>query len=153
MKFLLALLVLLSSPAAWAAGEVTLSSEVFVEREVTDADGSTRKVLEPPKVVTPGERLVFVLTYRNGGSEPATDFVVTNPLPDAVAYAGHDGNAPIVSVDGGGKWGELASLQISAADGTMRAAAPADVTHVRWTLASAIPAGGTGKLSFRGVVK
>jgi uncharacterized repeat protein (TIGR01451 family) len=153
MKLLLALLVLLATPAAWAADGVSLSSEVFVEREVTDAEGRTRKVLEAPEMVTPGERLVFVLTYRNGGAEPATDFVVTNPLPSAVAYAGPEGEEPVVSVDGGSEWGELASLEVREADGSTRAAAPGDVTHVRWTLARAIPAGASGKLSFRGIVK
>jgi uncharacterized repeat protein (TIGR01451 family) len=112
-------------------------------------------VLEPAAQakVTPGDRLLFVLSYKNMGAQPASDFVVTNPVPAAVAYTGSEDETPMVSVDGGKTWGALASLSVTQADGTTRAAAPRDVTHVRWALGRAIPAGQGGKLSFRGVVK
>ena len=58
-----------------------------------------------------------------------------------------------MSVDGGKSWGQLASLRIANADGTSRAAQPADVTHIRWAFAQPIGAGNAGELSFRGVVK
>ncbi len=50
-------------------------------------------------------------------------------------------------------WGQLADLTVPMADGTRRPAQPADVTHVRWAFQKPIPAGATGKLIFRGVVK
>lgn len=153
MKLLLFLLPLLAPAAAMAGNGVTLASNVFVERVKLDASGKRSTVLEPPKVVTPGDKLVFELAYRNGGAEPASDFVVTNPIPDAVAYAGTDGEDALVSVDGGKTWGALAMLKVKQADGTLRPAAPGDVTHVRWNFSKAIAAGEAGKLSFRGVVK
>jgi uncharacterized repeat protein (TIGR01451 family) len=152
MKFLLGLLALLTPALAMAADQVTLDSQIFVERTVTDADGTTRTVREPTKVVTPGDRLVFVIAYKNAGSAAASDFVITNPLPSAVAYAGTEGNEPELSVDGGTSWGALAVLKVAQENGTERAASPADVTHVRWTFAT-IPAGSGGSVSFRGVVK
>ena len=60
---------------------------------------------------------------------------------------------PLVSVDGGRQWGSLSELTVAETDGTRRAAQPADVTHVRWAFDKPVPAGGTGKLLFRGVVK
>ena len=153
MKLLIALLALLAPVAAQAANDVALTSSVFVEKSVPQADGKTRLVLEEPRVVVPGDRLVFVLAYKNLGGKPATDFVVTNPMPGAVAYQGTGDAGAIVSVDGGKSWGPMASLKVRKADGSARAAYPEDVTHVRWAMRAPIPVGATGKLSFRGVVR
>jgi uncharacterized repeat protein (TIGR01451 family) len=153
MKILLALFALMMPLAAHAANDVSLTSSVFVEKSVPQTDGKTRLVLEEPKVVVPGDRLVFVLNYRNLGGKPATDFVVTNPMPGAVAYQGTGDAGAIVSVDGGKSWGAMASLKVRKADGSVRAAYPEDVTHVRWAMKSPIPVGAAGKLSFRGVVR
>lgn len=151
-----AILILLAAalPApALAANQVALDNNVFVERVSTDAQGKQRILLEEPKVVVPGDRLVFVLNYRNAGAQPADKFVITNPMPSAVRFADAGDTQPLVSVDGGKQWGLLADLSVQAADGTRRTAQPADVTHIRWAFQKPIPAGATGKLMFRGVVK
>jgi len=153
MRLLIAMLAFAAPAAALAADEVRLTSEVFVEHNVTQPDGSVRTVREAPNVVTPGDKLVFVLSYRNEGAAPATGFVVTNPMPESVSYADSASPGEIVSVDGGNSWGELASLRVRNADGSMRPAVDADVTHVRWRFAAPIPAGEGGNLSFQGVVR
>jgi len=101
----------------------------------------------------PGDRLVFVLNYRNAGARPADKFVITNPMPSAVRFADAGNTQSLVSVDGGKQWGLFPALTVAMADGTRRAAQPADVTHVRWEFQKPIPVGGSGKLMFRGVVK
>ena len=144
----------LLAPAALAASNrVMLTSAVFVEKDLTDAQGRNRIVLEPPRLVAPGDRLVFLLRYRNTGTAPASDFIVTNPLPETVSYQGTPDARAIVSIDGGRSWGALPRLRVRERDGSVRAARPEDVTHVRWTLKQAIPAGSEGRLVFRGVVK
>jgi uncharacterized repeat protein (TIGR01451 family) len=153
MKLLLALFALLTPVVAHAANDVSLTSSVFVEKSVPQTNGKTRLVLEEPKVVVPGDRLVFVLAYKNLGGKPATDFVVTNPMPGAVAYQGSGDAGAVVSIDGGKSWGALPSLKVRKADGTVRSAYPEDVTHVRWAMKAPIPVGAAGKLSFRGVVR
>lgn len=152
MRRLLLLLAILGSSQAFAANNVALSSAVFLEKTVADNTGRSRIVLEEPKVVTPGDRLVFILNYRNAGNAPASDFIVTNPLPAAVAFQGGAGSAQ-VSIDGGRSWGTLATLKIRETDGRWRNARPEDVTHLRWSMKQAIPAGAIGKLSFRGIVR
>ena len=152
-KLLILLLATLAPAPAFAANQVALDNNVFVERVSTDASGKQRVLLEEPKVVVPGDRLVFVLNYRNAGGEPADKFVITNPMPSAVRFAGAADASPIVSVDGGKAWGALDTLSVVRPDGTRRPAQPADVTHIRWAFQKPIPAGGTGKLMFRGVVK
>ena len=109
-------------------------------------------MLEEPRLVTPGDKLVFELSYRNQGAQPATGFVITDPIPSAVTFAGSTSPGAIYSVDGGRTWGPLAALRVATADGRGRPATAADVTTVRWSF-PAIPAGAGGKVSFRGVVK
>ena len=147
------LLAALMPGQAFAANQVALDNVVFVERVSTDASGKQRVLLEEPKVVVPGDRLVFVLNYRNAGAQPADKFVITNPMPSAVRFAGAADASTIVSVDGGKAWGALDTLSVIQPDGTRRPAQPADVTHIRWAFQNPIPAGGAGKLMFRGVVK
>lgn len=154
LTFCAALVALAATPVAvQAAGRVALSSTVFVERQVVDARGQAKLVLEAPKRLTPGDRLVFLLAYRNPGTAPAADFVVTNPMPASVAFQGSPDANALVSIDGGASWGQLGALKVREPDGGVRGARPEDVTHVRWTLGRSIPAGAQGKLSFRGVVR
>lgn len=153
MKIVLALLALLSPVSAYAAAGVALDSKVLVERVETTPDGGSVTTREEPDVVTPGDRLVFVLSYRNDGNEPATGFVLTNPIPDSVAFAGTDDPRAVVSVDGGVTWGSLGSLTVVQPDGVSRPAQSADVTHIRWAFAQAVPSGAVGELTFRGVVE
>ena len=153
MRNLIALFLIFTPTFSYAAEAVALDSSVFVERIVPDAKGKSRTVLEEPKIVTPGDRLVFILQYRNTGTQFAKDFVVTNPMPAPVAYQGTSDAVAQVSVDGGKTFASLASLKVRDPDGTVRAARPEDVTHVRWALREPIAAGAQGKLSFRGIVR
>lgn len=153
MRFFPILLAFLLPSAALAQNQVALTSEVFVERAVTDPSGATRVALETPGVVTPGDHLVFVLSYRNNGATPASDFVVSNPIPESVVFDGTESPGAVYSVDGGRNWGALAALTIRAADGSSRPAALADVNSVQWRFAQPIPAGANGQLRFRGIVK
>jgi uncharacterized repeat protein (TIGR01451 family) len=152
-RLLLALVAFAIPSVASAADSVALSSSVFVERQLVDSNGRSRVELHAPQVVTPGDRLVFILSYRNTGEKPAQHFTVTNPLPQAVAYAGTPDEQAQISVDGGRSWGLLSSLRVREEDGRWRNARPEDVTHIRWTLAQPIRVGATGKLSFRGTVR
>ena len=153
MKALLFIVSLLASTTAFAADKVALDSKVFVERQTTNADGKQTIVREDPKLVVPGEKLLFVLNYKNEGAAPADKFVVTNPIPQSVTFVASDAAGADVSVDGGRNWGSLTALKVKAADGSLRPANAVDVTHVRWVFTKAIPVGGKGMLSFRGVVR
>jgi uncharacterized repeat protein (TIGR01451 family) len=153
MKILLALLALLAPAAAFAAGDVSLKSKVLVEHVKPGPDGKPVTVREAPGIVTPGEKLVFILSYRNDGAAPATGFTLTNPIPASVAFTGTEDKDAVLSVDGGKTWGALASLKVVQANGTSRPAVAADVTHIRWSFARPIAAGSGGELSFGGVVE
>jgi uncharacterized repeat protein (TIGR01451 family) len=153
IRILMLIATLLFPGAAMASQSVSLSSEVFLEKAISDGNGQVKIVLYEPKIVTPGDKLIFFLKYHNVGAAPAANFVVTNPLPGAIAYQGSNDAAAELSVDNGRNWGFLATLKIHEVNGVWRAARMEDVTHVRWTMRSPIPAGGQGKLSFRGIVR
>jgi hypothetical protein len=152
MKFLIPLFALLA-PAAAFANQVELGSEVFVERNVEQADGSVIVTLTEPSQVVPGDSLVFVLRYENTSAEPVANFTATNPMPDAVAYRDTDSPGAEFSVDGGTIFGLLTDLIVTEEDGTERPARAEDVTHIRWTLTEPIAGNGSGQLTFRGVVR
>ena len=101
----------------------------------------------------PGDTLIFVLTYENTGSEPAENFVVTNPMPEAVVFVEAIDSGAIYSVDGGTTFGALETLRVASDSGVERDAQAVDVTHIRWTLSAPIAAGASGQLRFRGVVR
>ena len=148
-RFLLATLAI-AAPAL-AAQQVALQSDVQVER-VQVVGGRQTTVLQPPRSVVPGDKLVFRTQYKNTGAAAATRFVVTNPVPAAVAWTGEATGGVEASVDGGRMYGPLASLRVKGANGQFRAATPADVTHLRWTVATIAPTAG-GQILYRGVVR
>lgn len=153
MRIILILLMLFAPAAARANSDVALESQVFVERVSKDQLGRRKLVLEAPKIVVPGDRLVFILKYRNTSDKSAKNFVVTNPMPNAVMFQGAADDGAQVSVNGGLNWGRLETLTIRENKGNVRSARLEDVTHVRWPMARAIPVGGSGRLSFRGIVR
>lgn len=125
-----------------AAPAVTLDSAVFVEHALPD---STRS-LEPASRLNPGDRVVYVMRwYRLGGSG---GFVVTNPLPRSVYFQGSANGDEEVSIDGGRSWGRLSALRIGS-----RLATPEDVTHVRWRVAPARAAAGSGRIAYSAIVR
>ncbi len=153
MKRLILTLAALCAPySAIAAEKVELSSDVYVEKVSHDANGRKSVVLEKPLKVVPGDRLVFILKYRNVGDRTAENFVVTNPMPSAVAFQETLDGTELVSIDGGKNWGRLKDLRVRMGSG-YRDAVPEDVTHIRWNINDDISAGSQGKLTFRGVVR
>ncbi|MFM5905996.1 MAG: hypothetical protein ACKOPO_00165 [Novosphingobium sp.] len=138
-----------AAPAAAVRPAVSLKSDVKVERSVT-TEGLTKTVLSDPKDVVPGDRLRFTTYYRNDGKAPVANFVVTNPLPKAVALAADD--AFVVSVDGGKTFGKLASLKVADARLGSRAAMLADVTHLRWVIPAIAP-GSSGSVTYFAIVR
>lgn len=153
MKYFLFALALGIPAAAIAQDAVALKSSVFVARAVTDAQGKKKNQLFAPERVLPGEALVIILDYKNNGTKPAANFVINNPIPGAVTYTGVEQPWAVVSVDGGKTYGPLATLKVAKPDGTMRAANPNDVTHLRWKFAQPIPSGASGRVMFYGTVK
>ena len=149
LRLLAAFALTAALPCAAAAaqpGDVTVDSALFVEHTAL-ATGSAARVLAPATQLTRGDRVVTLLTWvRMGGQRGG--FTVTNPLPPRLAWQGSADAGEEVSVDGGRTWGRLGTLRIGA-----RLAGAADVTHVRWHVSPDVAQGGSGTITFAGVVK
>src|SRR6478672_11410120 len=76
---------------------VSLTARVLQEKTVEEA-GVKRVVLVPAGNVTPGDEVVYDLSYANGGAKPAEQVVLTNPVPATLEYV--SGDSALVSVDG-----------------------------------------------------
>jgi uncharacterized repeat protein (TIGR01451 family) len=153
MKTLLAAILLALMPGAALAEQVSLTSHVEVIRHKADASGKQTEVLEEPKLVVPGDRLRFTLDYANNSPKPAENFVISDPIPAAVAFAGRESAGADLSVDGGKTFGKLVALSVVDAAGKKRAGLPADVTHVRWVFDRPLAPGTKGKVQFEAIVK
>lgn len=153
LAFFMSVAAIATLPAAVQAapGGVALHGDVKVET-TTIVNGVEKTVLAVPKIVVPGNRLLFSTAYRNEGVAPVQNFVVTNPVPEGIAVAAPDAASLIVSVDGGKSWGKLAGLTIKGPKNVVRPAQAADVTHVRWTVASIAPGAG-GSVAYHAIVK
>lgn len=146
-------LVALAAPAI-AAGPLTMTSRMMVERRTAAPDGTTRTAMIPAVRAVPGDRITVTLAYRNTGAVPLGNVVLANPVPRNIAYRGAASGspAPEVSVDGK-TYGSLADLRVTTPTGATRAADADDVTHVRWRLSSPIAAGQGGERAFQAVLK
>ena len=157
LTFFISTAIVFSGPAMAAAaaapapGAMALHGEVKLET-TTVVNGIEKTVLATPKVVVPGNRLLFSTSYRNESATPVQNFVVTNPVPEGIAVAATDAASLTVSADGGKTWGKLATLTVKDAKGVARPAQASDVTHVRWTLATIAPGAG-GAVSYHAIVK
>lgn len=136
-----------------AHAQVALENKVFVESFVTAKDGTMDRQLKPAATVVPGDRLVYVISYRNNGKKPSSDVVVTNPISPTVEFIGEETAGAEMSIDGGKTYGQLAQMRVRNPDGTQRAARRSDVTHLRWRVAGAVAPGASGQVSFKARLK
>jgi uncharacterized repeat protein (TIGR01451 family) len=155
----LSLLILLPAWSARAvekpAIEIKAIAEVEVKVKTPDGKEETKRV--PAGKVIPGTTVIYTLRARNAGDKPATDVVVTDPIPDQLEYVDGSitsaGARVTFSVDGGRTWGAKETLKVKGEDGAMRAAGPADFTHIRWKFEKPLAPGESREVSFRAKVE
>jgi hypothetical protein len=142
---------------AHAQGKSAVALESVIEVEASDAAGVTSYGSPEKGTVVPGATLRFSVYYANTTDELASALSVTNPIHPAVEFIRVEENWALLSVDGGKTFGALADLTVTVttAEGvsSTRAANPADVTHIRWTLDRPLAPQEKGSLRFFGRVK
>jgi len=158
-KSLLILTALLSlawiSPAM-AAGDISLKLTAMKEIIVQDKDGRDIVKHVKPEVMTPGDVVVYTVTFANEGKQAKDDVVINDPIHPDIAYiegsATGPGTSITFSVDGK-TFGKEGELKVEDENGDMRIAEAAEYRHIRWTLNGALAAGKEGRGSFRARVK
>ena len=147
-------LALVSSPVL---AEIKLTTVAEVEVTETDAQGNKTVKRVPPSRVVPGTEVIYTITAKNTGTQPADNIVVTNPIPEQTMYV--DGSAfgagttITFSVDGGKSYNSADKLTVKGTDGKPRAATAEDYTNVRWTLQFSLQPGQEAPVWFRTRVK
>ncbi len=137
---------------AQAASGVEIKTSAYQEVEVKAEDGTVSKKLVPAARVVPGDEVVYEITYSNKGAEAATDLAINNPVPGAVVFLQSTNPPSAVSVDKGENYGNLGDLRVEGPEGQVRPAQPADITNLRWMIASLAP-GAQGTIRYRVRVK
>jgi uncharacterized repeat protein (TIGR01451 family) len=164
MKYAVAvcLSILLGVPSARAvetAGDTAIEIKITdeVEVKVKTADGKEELKRMPAVKVAPGMAVIYTLSAKNTSAAPVADVVMTDPIPDQMEYV--DGSASAekarvtFSVDGGKTFAAQSALKVRGENGAMRAALPADFTHIRWQLEKPLGPGEVYAASFRAKVE
>jgi uncharacterized repeat protein (TIGR01451 family) len=140
MKTLIKLSTILTLAMFSSLAMAQIEVKTVAEIEVTEINQQGKKTVKrkPATTVVPGTDVIYTITAKNTGNEPADNIVVTNPVPAKTVYV--DGSAfgagtnITFSVDGGKSYAQPAKLTVKDKAGKARAATAEDYTHVRWTL-------------------
>jgi uncharacterized repeat protein (TIGR01451 family) len=153
----LALLFPLGTRAFADTNAVEIHSSAEVEVKVKGDDGSEQTKREPAKKVPPGGAVIYTLRAENKGKKPATDVVVTDPIPEHMDYvdgsASSEGARLTFSADGGKTWAPKEKLQVKSKEGVTHAAAANEVTHIRWQFEKPLAPGESRAVEFRARVE
>src|SRR3569623_628930 len=105
--------------------------------------------------VTPGDEVIYTITYANKSEDVATNVVITKPIHAHMNYencsAQGTNNQNEISVSGS-HFATPDKLTVTV-DCWTRHAQPEDYTHVRWILAAPLPPEQQGQLSYRAVLE
>jgi len=152
MKVLMSVVLIALSAAAGAQGHLDVQTTVQKQEVFVNDEGESETRLVPAEVVIPGESVIYTITFRNIGGEPADNVVITNPIAEDLMYvdgsAFGPGMAIIFSVDGGNTFANADELTVVGQDGEVRDAAAGDFTHVRWVMQNDLAAGAQGTARF-----
>lgn len=155
--YLIPLIALVSSVAL--AGNAPLTGNMQAVKVLTGDDG--RETFVPAKEANPSDVIEYRLTYANGGAKPVRNVSITDPVPVGTQYVvetahAPEGSAVEFSVDNGETF-HVWPVRVKKTDENGAEvwvdATPDMVTHIRWTLASALDPESEVTFSYRATVK
>ena len=136
-----------------ANASVELNTVALTEITTTNETGQEVTTLVPAGKVVPGDEVIYTIHFVNSGTEPASDVVITNPIPDHMVFtkveSSPDGASVSMSADGGSRYDSPRNLTVEDAKGQPRPAKASDFTHVRWIFQNSLEPGAEGNVSFR----
>jgi len=159
-KLVIGALALAATSAAAAEGArkgcVELKTVAETEVEYVDEQGQRATKLVPAAKVIPGTQVVWTVTASNVCDKAAEKVFIDNPIPAQMSYVPDSAlaaGADIQFSTDGRQFAEPASLRVSEADGTQRAARSSDYTHIRWSLRNPIGPGQVAVARYRAALK
>ena len=158
MKILMSVFLLLVSFGVAAMADGSLDVRTFVQKEevVVDDEGNETRRLVPAELVVPGESVFYTITFKNVGTEPADNVVITNPIAENLSYVEGSAFGPGTeiqfSVDGGKTFADASDLKVIE-NGEARSATAEDFTHVRWVMQNDLKPGAQGTARFAAILE
>lgn len=138
-----------------------LDLKTTAEKEVKVKQGgkiTTKRI--PLDKASPGDVVIYTITYNNVGKGPVLDAVIVDPIPRGVRYIADTAegkDAEIVySTDNGRTWQTPPiEMQIKKPNGSLeKKTVSADrYTHIKWMIKKPVAAGQSGRVSFKVTVK
>lgn len=144
------LALFMASGLAWSQGTLDVQTTVQKETVTVNDDGEQVKTLIPAESVIPGERVVYTITFRNTGDDPADDVVITNPISENLTYVPGSAFGPGMSLQfsiDGVTFAAAEELTVDEDDGT-RPARPEEYRHIRWVMQGDLMSGAQGTVRF-----
>jgi uncharacterized repeat protein (TIGR01451 family) len=155
----LSILALTAATLAFGAHAQALEATQKVEKEITikQEDGSTTTQRLSVDAVTPGEKVVYTVSFVNNDATPASNLILAMPVPSTVRFlegsADRDGAVVRFSTDGGSSFAARDELTFPAVGGGTRPASSDEITHIQWQIAGPVPVGATDEILFKGRLK
>jgi len=139
-----------------------LDLKLRVEKRVvlSNAEGETRTEWREVKSLKPGDMLKYTIMYTNTSTTEARDAVIVDSVPFRSAYVSSSAegkNTEITFSLDGKEFQSPTLLKYKAkGPGTQEQellATPEMYTHIRWQITKPVPTGGSGKVSFKAILK
>ena len=138
-------------------GMIRFTTQGFKEVEITNAKGEKEYKLVEPATVLPEDEILYIITFANTGDQPASNIIITNPIPNDSLYkqgsAFGAGTIIDFSVDGGKTYDKPENLTIKNAEGVEVVADVDQYTHIRWLYTEPLQPGQEGTVTFRTIIK
>jgi uncharacterized repeat protein (TIGR01451 family) len=163
MQLLVLGVIMSALPGLALAKEVPdLDLKLSVEKKVvlSNAEGETRTEWREVRNLKPGDMLKYTITYTNTSTTEAQDAVIVDSVPFRAEYVNNSAagkNTEITFSLDGKVFQPPALLKYKVTPpGTPEqefSATPEMYTHIRWQITKPVPTGGTGKVSFKVILK
>ena len=149
--------LLLATPCI-AADVPALTTELSATKRTftKDPQGRTVETWVTFTKLLPGEEVTYTLACTNRGDQPASDLVVSLPIPAEMTLAAPEptaGAETTYSIDGGNTFAAFDRLVVTAPDGATRPATREDINFVRWKLTTSLVSGATARVACRALLK
>lgn len=143
--------------AAQQRGNIEVKTVAEQEQVVVDETGEEVTRLVPVRTITPGEEVIYTISFTNISEDSAENVTITNAVPRHMVYVDNTAFGPgtdvTYSVDGGQTYGAPDELTVIDRDGSEKRATAANYTHIRWVMRHDLQPGSKGFARFRAQLK